>query len=85
MSNGQCLLIDHRWPRIWHGSDESDPSSQGSCRARGKVLLVGLTWITDVDVGVYEARETDNAVGGDTVNVGLHGRGTESKKVKRLD
>ena len=44
-----------------------------------------LPWVPDVDVGVDEPGETDDAVGGDTVDVGLHGRGIESEEVKRLE
>ena len=85
LSYGQCVLVDDSWPSVGHGSDESDPSGESSCRARGKVLLVGLAGVTDVDVGVDKTRETDDRVGGDTVNIGLHGRGVQSKKIKCLE
>ena len=85
LSNGQCLFVNDSWSCVGHGSNESDATSQGGSCARGKVLLVGLSRVTDMDVGVDEAGQTDDAVGGDTVDVGLHGRSIESEEVERLD
>ena len=68
---GQGLLVNDSWPCVWHCSNESDASSQSSRCARVEVLLVGLARVPHVDVGINEIRETDDAVGRDTVHVGL--------------
>lgn len=47
----RALIYDGR-VSVGHGTHHGDPSCQGSCCARGKVLLVGGSRFTQVDMDI---------------------------------
>ena len=71
LHGSQAVLIHNGGLGVGHGPNDGHAPREGGGRTAGVVLFVGLAWVSDVDMHIHEARQGEDTVRGEAIDVRL--------------